>query len=86
MTAQELDSGALWDRPTFLERLRAGLARAVERVPNPLLTGQLDDDRPQPTPGPDDAEHGGDRRLADAALASHEHQSAVQEAGHDSPK
>ena len=54
----------------------------AEQLGQPALLAHLDDDRAQAAIGRDQAERGGYRRLADAALAGDHEQLAVQEGCH----
>ena len=74
------------DRPQVLGELDLLLGThpvAGERARHPVLLGDLADDRPAPRPRGREAERGGDRRLADAALARHvEHRAVAEQCVH----
>ena len=63
-----------------LDKGRPGVVR--ERPVNPILGGELDDDRPQAGARGEHAERDRDRRLAHATLAGDEDEALVEEAGH----
>jgi hypothetical protein len=63
--------------------LLEGLAALVERLPDPVLAGQLGDDRAQAAARRHHPERDRHRRLADAALAGDEDQPPLEKSGHD---